>query len=442
MEQKDIEKINDVVECIGQVYNLKPMARELLKLNIIARVSMYKDIADYIPANLIENQNYLFKPVNGKYSLVDFFLNRLTYNVREYNLNASNIGDKGHYDMYKMELVLMPTASMTKLVRNGLSNRNIKISEEELSKRIRKVFNHEVGHALQTSFTNGFETISPNNESSRDRTNKYLELINLVRKQKNGKYSPYIIQNSELKLGETMLLDTGLSILKNPRRNDSIERRKLREKIGGNATWGMTYDELIEIFNEDESLKVSGCMNSMGTKSLDDGNYKPIFNYDSSNYSITGYAPMLKRIVGKEITFSAMYIDPICFVETLNSRYQDIAEEVFSNKSNIILNITGLLRRIKHDKTPGIANECCLKLDLFIVKCFEKRVDKYLENNSFLDNDMYNTIMGELLEIEKYVTRNKDANKNTQLQHNIVIANTKQKLNSYLQKQKNSQGRS
>ena len=55
---------------------------------------------------------------------------------------------------------------------------------------------------------------------------------------------------------------------------------------------------------------------------------------------------------------------------------------------------------------------------------------------------MYNTIMGELLEIEKYVTRNKDANKNTQLQHNIVIANTKQKLNSYLQKQKNSQGRS
>jgi hypothetical protein len=430
MGTEELEKINDVISCIGKVYNLSPNACGLLQKNIIVRYQMYKDVAPFIMTSDVENDNYLFKPINGQYSLLDFLLNKLAFNIRSYDLNNRDFGAKGQYEAGRMKLLLKPYDIMLKDVKQHLSGRGINISDAELPLRITKVFIHEMGHALQTSFTDGYECPKYGNSNSSLESNNYVELIKMVAGIKDGKYSSQVVDTSKLVSGEAKVLDLGLTMLKVPRNKDDKNRKTFREKIGSGTTM-LKYENLMEIFNEDESLKIVGVTKPMGIKKLDDGNYRPIYNYDSSNYSITGYAPMLKRIVGKGCTFYSMYVDSLYFAEELENAYSDISKEIFQNDVSPILNIEGLLTKIKHDKTPGVANDASLSLDLFIARCFDRKVDNYLSTNSTLDKETYDKIMQDLMELEKNMVRNNDPVKNDNLQHMIIISNIKQKLNSH-----------
>ena len=158
------QKLNIVINEIRTVYNLSNEQASLIKHNIISRAKMYRSAhPDFI--------NDETKIVANSSDIGDFFINRLVNNIRNYDFDETYNKDntlKGAYTSKEQSIYIGNYKFIEDITLDKLQNRIHSVDNETLRKASLNVFNHELGHALQTSFKGNYG----NND------NKYIQLIN------------------------------------------------------------------------------------------------------------------------------------------------------------------------------------------------------------------------------------------------------------------------
>lgn len=352
------QKLDAVLKELVVVYNLTDAQANLIKRNIISRVKMYQNMNPNF-------NNDETKIVSNSSNIGDFFINRLVTNIREYDFdqtyNRENT-DKGTYTADKQSIYIGNYKFIEDITREKLQRRMTNVDDETLRKATINVLNHEIGHALQTSFKGKYG----NNDA------KYNQLIqNLCTKYPN-----------EFKLQAT---DELLSA--DQRGMIPKSRKDAKEKIRSYYSRMSFTTHLDEIFNEDEALKVTGVNQPQLRYDMGNGFSKNIYNYQSSNYKITSYARMMKIVMGESKTFQSMYEDSIIAYEFFD-QFNDLSDNVFQGSTYEgkppMLNILNALDQIRN-KSSLIESQ---KLDLFLIECLQKKVVHDLKNPNLNQNDI------------------------------------------------------
>lgn len=336
---------------IISVYGLNSSLEGLFINNIRKRALMYENqsVPKTSETQIVKN--------NG--SIVLFFLNRFINNIRNYNIESElNLdGGKGEYVNSRQELNMHSYESIKSITKDKLESR-MQVDDKVLASSTRKVFNHEIGHALQTSFEGGIGF----NDT------KFSELLNSL-----ATHYPDIFKNYyDLEQSDLTIAKKGMDVV---RKKDKYE--KARNFYAPNSY--TTY--LDEIFNEDEALSVTGVESSQFSYDMGNGISRDVYNYESSNYRITPYARMMKIILGDKRNFYSMYNDSIVAYDYFDS-FLDCADAAFTSERLYppMYMVLEKMHKIKTSKDLNKVAKECTELDLFFTKCLEEKVNKALEN--------------------------------------------------------------
>lgn len=347
------QKLDIVINEIASVYNLNNEQANLVKQNIIKRVKMYRNMSPNFTNDEV-------KIVANSSDIGDFFINRLVTNIRNYDFDQTYNRDntlKGAYTSKNQALYVGNYKFIEDITLDKLKNRIQNVDPEMLRKASLNVFNHELGHALQTSFKGKYG----NND------NKYMQLINNL----STKYP------NEFKLQAT---EEGLNTMQ---KGMIVTRKDDKSKDARNFYSKNAYiTHLDEIFNEDEALRITGVNQPQFSYDMGTGFSKNIYNYQSSNYKITSYGKMMKIVMGEKLTFKAMYEDSIVAYEFFD-QFKDISDKIYHGKPPMF-NILESLNKIKSESS---LNES-LKLDLFLIICLQRRVAHDLKNPNLTQDDI------------------------------------------------------
>lgn len=347
------QKLDIVINEITSVYNLNNEQANLVKQNIIKRVKMYRNMSPNFTNDEV-------KIVANSSDIGDFFINRLVTNIRNYDFDQTYNRDntlKGAYTSKNQALYVGNYKFIEDITLDKLKNRIQNVDPEMLRKASLNVFNHELGHALQTSFKGKYG----NND------NKYMQLINNL----STKYP------NEFKLQATE------EVLNTMQKGMIVTRKDDKSKDARNFYSKNAYiTHLDEIFNEDEALRITGVNQPQFSYDMGNGFSKNIYNYQSSNYKITSYGKMMKIVMGEKLTFKAMYEDSIVAYEFFD-QFKDISDKIYHGKPPMF-NILESLNKIKSESS---LNES-LKLDLFLTICLQRRVAHDLKNPNLTQEDI------------------------------------------------------
>lgn len=347
------QKLDIVINEIASVYNLNNEQANLVKQNIIKRVKMYRNMSPNFTNDEV-------KIVANSSDIGDFFINRLVTNIRNYDFDQTYNRDntlKGAYTSKNQALYVGNYKFIEDITLDKLKNRIQNVDPEMLRKASLNVFNHELGHALQTSFKGKYG----NND------NKYMQLINNL----STKYP------NEFKLQATE------EVLNTMQKGMIVTRKDDKSKDARNFYSKNAYiTHLDEIFNEDEALRITGVNQPQFSYDMGNGFSKNIYNYQSSNYKITSYGKMMKIVMGEKLTFKAMYEDSMVAYEFFD-QFKDISDKIYHGKPPMF-NILESLNKIKSESS---LNES-LKLDLFLTICLQRRVAHDLKNPNLTQEDI------------------------------------------------------
>lgn len=364
------QKLNIVINELTSVYNLSNEQASLIKQNIISRVKMYQNVHP----NFTNDET---KIVANSSDVGDFFINRLVTNIRNYDFDQTYNRDntlKGAYTSKDQSIYVANYKFIEDITLDKLQNRIHNVDSDMLKKASLNVFNHELGHALQTSFKGKYG----NND------NRYTQLIsNLSIKYPN---------DFKLQATEEMVIarQEGMKAI---RKND--KSKDAREFYAKNAY----ATHLDEIFNEDEALRITGANQPQFSYDMGNGFYKNIYNYQSSNYRITSYGRMMKIVMGEDLTFKAMYEDSIVAYEFFD-QFKDISDKIYQGKPPMF-NILDSLNKIKSEFSLNESQ----KLDLFLTACLQRRVAHELKNSNLTQDDI-NKIKNYISEFNSQMTKN------------------------------------
>lgn len=338
----NVERINDYIDAYSNAIKIPNKYSVILKELIPKLIEKYSKQFTDIPVSADRYNKYLIKPKDGKYSIEDFFLNRLMRNVWQVNLESSS---KGHYDYSDMSVNFNEEKIEGQLRKVIDTSRN---DFEELNDiASKKVVMHEFEHALQTQFNN----------ASLDMKYKanYKLIIDEIKKMKHGKYAneinDYETINQDPYGNVEYYIHSGLHYSSH---NPNIETYR---EIDG-------FDNMNEIFNETESLEMAGAR-IQGQKTYGNSMYYSVRNAESSNMSITNYGFLIKELVGEQETFIGMYFEPERLFKKFNRRYDAIFKEEYGNDKSAWENLIEQILKIKENDQF----EDHLKLDKVFARC-------------------------------------------------------------------------
>ena len=348
----NIEKINDFIGAYSRALELSPEYTNILKELLPKLIQKYSQQVPSITDKQDDYDKYIIKPVNGKYSIEDFFLNRLMRNVLMVEIdNIAGDNQKGGF--YDETHLIRFNPSVISRQLDGKLPANTPDLDDIKQTASKKVMMHEFEHALQSQFKRG-GYIYPVGKGN------YKKVIDEILKIGNGKYKG-IIQTFE----EIEQRPSSNSIGKLIKHNGLISTSYSKDII----------DSTNEIFNETESLEMAGSK-IQRYKTYPDGTYFPIRNTESSNRNITNYGDLIKILVGEKNAFIGMYIEPEKMFETFNSRYGDIFKETFGNEKTAWTNLMEQINKIKNTN----AQEDHLMLQTILAKCLDKKIDHTIQS--------------------------------------------------------------
>lgn len=415
----DKVKINDFVDVWAKTIGLTEARYiNVIKNDIIKRCTIYEKISPTVSIEDDYCKAYIIKDVNGKYSIEDFFLNRLMLGLREVDFSGALEGHSGEYvgqdKTLNVNVGFIDSKISDKATRHsGLKGKNVQI--------IKKTIEHELGHCFKTQFNDGFKAPFGN----RKQDEVYKALINNLANFENGKYARQIKGIEEFNLEEySNKIKTGV--------RDSRKYYSSDDRI----KW------IDELLNEIEALELTNSNEIHEKWPLQDknkndsksGNYVNVYNYLSGYATITGYGDIFKTILGKKDAFHAEYISSVEVFKKFDEEYADIVYDVWGLDPAKISPIECLYQDF-HDLINKriFDEEIMLKLDEFFAKCFERRVDSIIaQNNGIVSKEIYEQTFKKIEEFGAKLTTNDDKQKRDSLAHNIVFNNIKAKLNTLI----------
>lgn len=411
------EKINDFINVWAKTLGLTDTRYiNVIKSDIAKRCSMYEKEISSISVDDDKCNAYIIKSVDGKYSIEDFLLNRLMLGLREIDFTGALEGNSAEYiaanKTLNVNVELINSKIDEKSTRHqGLKGKNIQV--------IKKTIEHELGHCLKSTFTDGYKVPLAGRKNQDD---IYEKLITNLQSFENGKYAKQIKSVKELpSQGVSERIKTGVH--------------------DANVNYG--YDSRIEwideLLNESEALELTNSnavhekwvlQDENGRNSLS-GNYVDIYNYMSKYSTFTGYGSILKSLLGKEDCFYAEYISSVEVFNKFDKEYSEIVEKVWGIDPEkcpptkcLFIDFNDLITKKFFDE------KTMLKLDEFFAKCYEKKIDKIIsQNNGVMSKESKETTLKEIQQFKVKLTQNNDPVKNQLLSHNAVFDNIIAKIN-------------
>lgn len=343
------EKLNFVLDCYKQVYNLDEGYLNIIKNNITLRRNHYRNV------NISFNDENLY--IKNPMGSGDFFINRFINNVR--NLKYNNIYNpnllyKEDYDVENQYLYLTYNRQQKEIITNKLRNRLDEVDESLTNTTINKMVCHEFGHLLQTNFSGNVGKNDKNhNKLVQMLCDKHPETFTIP----TSKEELNIIQNGVI------------PIVKND------EYKNMRDYYSKKVNIVL----LDDIFNEDESLLLNH-INTQQKFDLGKKCFKYIYNFETTDYKICSYARLMKLVLGSNKTFRIMYKDNFELFDFFD-KFEDLSTDIFKNgigsKKPVVSCILEALENVKYNNSLYDA----LKLDHFFSLCLEKRVKFILKQN-------------------------------------------------------------
>lgn len=399
----DLEKINDVIDAYSRAIEMPSEYTIILKELIPKMVEKYSKVFKGIPIKQDDSDKYIIKPVDGKYSIEDFFLNRLMRNVLYTKSEYIDGKTKGNYDPGEQALNL-DTGLLDRQL-DGVLDKNTPNLQELKNIAKKKVIMHEFEHALQTQFR-------PKAYVSAYYEKNYKRICNELAKIKDGKYRSIMHSKSEIK---QRLSDGNMQV---SGRYSGLKHNGLLEyETTNNHDF---YDNINEIFNETEALEMSGAK-VQDRKTYSDGIYFNRKNNESSNRNITNYGDLIKVLLGEKWTFRGMYLDPQEMFQKFDNRYNDIFQEAFQNSNSAWNTLVAQINKIKQSNLE----EDHLKLNSVLVKCFNKKIEKDLENKD-IDTKQ---LVEEFKVFKSRVLNSDDKAIRDRLEHIQILREVRDKIN-------------
>lgn len=406
----DIQKINDYIDAYSKAIELPEDYKKILKELMPRIIEKYSKTRSSVSVKEDDYTRYVIKPVNGEYSIEDFFLNRLMRNVWSIGSSAKA---KGNYRADSMCVQIDDSKLETQLV--GKID-NPRANFEEICEIARKkVIMHEFEHALQTQF-NG-ECLDFRYRSA------YKRIIEEVSKINNGKYAESIHSYDEINDPEygnfEACVHLGLDY-HYPTRKDIITYSDVAGRVNLN-----------EIFNETEAIEMAGAR-AQTQHTYPNGVYYIIRNRESSNYPITNYGNILKNLIGDELTFTGMYLNPEELFKTFNAKYNDVFQTMYETDKDAWQILIEQLKLIKDNKNNDKANYSLnQKLQETLARCLEKDIDNELQKG----NANTELLKKKIVQFRVEALTADDKEIRSKLRHFAILKSLKEKVELAYQKQ-------
>ena len=409
----DKEKISDFVDVFLETINIDrnhPYFSDVsltIKNAISRRILLYKEF-NYIPADIDNFKNYLIKPYeDGKYSLEDFFLNRLFISLSDYCYSYPNGIGEGSYVDGEISV------DFDHSYREAMDRTH---DQQYANSFAIEALIHEVGHALQVSFSGSLKQV----HGHKYRTENYLKLLENLKEYKNGKYNSLLVSKDDLELDGQVIYE---------------DASGMQSKIKGGKYSGFDTRNIDEMMNELEATKLA---------SLNKEIYKYDYIYDNGN--ITDYYTMVPSIacaysrwygiskeffalLGKANVFQAQYGNPEPIFERFDNDYQDISGEMFGDSVTPMQTLKFYVDKInEHNRSY----KYYLFAHEFLARCIAKKVDKVLEEKPNIPLEYVKDYEDKIDSIIHSTLHHMDPAVDASLKHIQIYNDIKEKLNSKL----------
>ena len=388
----NIERINDVIDAYSRAMNITTSLNKILKELLPKLISKYSKFVDKIPVGKDNSDKYIFKPIDGKYSVEDLLLNRLMRNILELKIGQIEGFEgkmKGGFTSQNQSIEL-DIDLIERQIDNVLSRENPNF-EQLKSIATKKVIMHEFEHGLQTQY-------KPNTFIHPFREKMFKKVFDELYNAKGGKYRTQMYTPKEIE-GK---IAQGIAMI------DEVKHNGLLSDTVNHTM----YDNINEIFNETESLEMANAQ-IQDRKEYPDGTYFNRRNHESSNCNITNYGDMIKVLLGEKWTFIGMYVEPEAMFERFNKRYADFFNETPGTKQSAFENLVYQINKIKENNLE----EDHLHLQEVLAKCFERKVQMDMQKGD-LDIEQ---LKREYKSFKSAVITSDDKNVQNKLKHVQVL---------------------
>lgn len=361
-------RITSYVNAYAKALGLKNVIRNILNKLMIEIISKYEKAGSFISINTDDSKGYFIKPIDGKYSIEDFFLNRMMKNILsvdiidQNNINEFDVNLKGCYDPSVKGIFL----NFIKMIK-GYEKYKKYLREDfdnARKKAFEKVVEHEFLHGLQTKF-DGF--LDYNYKSI------YRKIYDEISKLDDTKGRLNSFDNCFKEYSRDNYLFTGTHY-------SSVALKKgikTYRNIEG-------FDYLNEILNESESLEISQSNTGL-YRTYESGYYYPIRNIESSNYGITNYGFLIKEILGMHNAFAMMYLNPSYGFNIINKEYGDIFKKHYGvDKDAMEILINAICEIRKNDYVEDHIKLCNALIECLEIKCYKFMNNYDVSNEAML----------------------------------------------------------
>ena len=269
----------------------------------------YKDFIYWIPVDKDSYSTYIIVPKNNKYSLEDFFLNRLMRSVEmiEYTDTSRHLIAFSEYDPYFGKV--------------DIDKCRIQERIEEVERR-RKVVAHEFLHALKTRFVDG----------DFFNADKYCNLRTELEKVFPSEINKFNINHDPNNGFISTYIHCGINY------SSRIGKRINMDKK----------ENLDEILNELDAISFVND-NYKDVHLLDNKCIRILRNPESSNTYITNYAYILRELIDAEKLFESLYLDPTQLMNEFNNSFSKIFQREYHNNEKAYETFNEELSKIKKD---------------------------------------------------------------------------------------------
>ncbi len=405
-------RINKIIDAYSKALELDPVVISCLNELLPKIIEKYEKSIPYITVSQDDRETYPIKPVNGVYSVEDFFLNRLLSNVWSVDYLTQRDIDEGFVDKHtkgfftpEFKGISLNKGAINKQMEGFRKNYSVTSFDKIQKSARKKVIMHEFEHALQTGYAKEGLDVSTRG--------KFKKILDSIQQVDNGEFAK--------KNGIKTYEEIPKRLICNNYTHTGVHCAYSEEKKGKTYRNVKGFDLLNEIFNESESLEMSEHDSELRYVFFKSKNYMNLANPESSNCLITPFAEKLKILLGNKNTFEGMYLNPVKMFEIFNRRFNSIFQQEYGNNLDAMENVITSLYNIK---TSQDCEQEYIKLEGTLLKCFSLMVDKELNDaNAKQIKDVY-------LKYTNNVLNNEDVNKRKSLPYYETIKDIKNKISN------------
>lgn len=394
------EKINDFLGAYSRALNLPQETTDILQELLPKMINKYSQHTPTVSEKQDDYNRYIIKPVNGEYSIEDFFLNRLMRSVLRFTTSYEpKDKEKGGF-LDGTCLIDLNEWSIERQIDVNLPPNTPGFNDMKRVAR-KKVIMHEFEHAMQTQY---------NKDTDIDKIYKkvYRKIIDEILRIGNGKYRSVIRTADEI---ERATVNDSLNV--------TLKHNGLKVKNHVSKSY---MENTNEIFNESEALEMVGAR-VQDYRMFPDGSYFPRRNVESSNRNITNYADLLKILIGEKNAFAGMYLDPLKMFEIFNKRYGDIFQEQFGNEKDAWFNLVNQINKIKKSNSQ----DDHLILQNVLARCFDKKIEHDMQSGQITPGDVAK-MKADLLTFKNSMLWHKDKSVRAGFEHVQILDSIRKKV--------------